>query len=470
LTLSRVVEEIVPKVDPNGGTVCAPSQNMRPLIPDDVRRELLKMNYRLDRAIGEGGMAIVCEATYVGDRNVFGIPRGTRVAIKLLSENLSLSSQQRSRFLLEGELIKAMNHPNLVKVYQVGEASKRPFYAMEYLEGKDLLTIIQERNEVDIKKALILAREICSVLGAAHAENVIHRDVKPGNIFIVGEGEEESVKLIDLGIAKLVSRREAGAPTMTSTAVMIGTPTHMAPEMISYSEEDETPYDHRIDIYSLGVTLYEMMTGSLPFEYEHVDELLSAHKEEAPPPMRQRRPDLDIPKEVDELVMRCMAKNPDERFKDMPETIKAIESCGVDLGALRPIPVVTAPSKRKLQEERKSKRMKWLIPSAVAVALVAAGAFVARYTQVQEPPKQTKEMDNKIYKAKITTNVPNVLVMKEETVKGGTVVTRLLGETPFEDSFQGENTVFLELKGYERAYLRITPDNRTIDYEMKIRK
>ncbi len=498
-------------VDPNGGTVHVSSQppdaaSGSGLLDDPVsavlRSEFLKKRYELLELLGEGGMGTVYKARYIGSPNVFGISHGATVAIKLLSEKYVRRHVERTRFYDEGGILIKIDHPNLVKVFQVTELCNRPFYVMEYLEGTNLGSYLALKGKLEVSKTLRIARAACAGLAVAHSSGIIHRDVKPDNIFIVDVDGEERVKLIDLGIAKFMDLIHARG--LTDTDMTLGTVTHMAPEMIAESNE-HVEFDHRIDIYALGVTMYEVICGSLPFEGNTVPETMYLHKFGTLQPIRERVPDLAIPENVERLVMKVLARDPNERFQSMGELIEAIDGCGildesVPLLSLPPskaytppvapvsiselptqvMPRQEMPTKPKDAEkaERKTGR-KWLVPAAVVACLTAGGILISRMINpilpAEQPPGETQlpsekpAIPDQIYSAHIETDVPGVQIILEEKLEGGGVARRPLGETGEKDPLllRGEKTIVLEKPGYETVYLKISPDNSNVAHKMK---
>lgn len=465
---------IDPLHDSNQVTLLASSgeaNKFDPNIPVALKKDFLRLGYAITGMIGKGGMGTVFKAHYVGDAQAFGISKDATVAIKLLSEFFLSNPDERTRFFREAEIVRRIKHPNVVKLFETGEIGQRPFYAMEYLEGTDVASVISKKTGkgeiLDLNRALYIIREACHALAQLHAKDIIHRDIKPANIFIVKNGDERKVKLIDLGIAKVVNRGlDSG---LTNEGVMLGTVVYMAPEMTLPPPEGEQGYDHRIDIYSLGVTLYEMLSGTVPFESPDYIETIHQIRTKEPEPLRKRRPDLNIPESVDELVLRCLAKNDSDRFPDVHSLIEAIEDCNI-IEPERANLISLIPDLRQTEQvKRIPKLVRWGLPSLVVAGAVAA-AVLSYPTAPADPQEESgQETDNKIYRARIETNVPGVSVMKEEKLESGTVVTRLLGKTPLEVPLEGEQIIFLELEGYKRAYLRITPKNNVVNHEMQQR-
>ncbi len=268
--------------------------------------------FRLIARLGRGGMSSVYLARHtVIDR--LG-------AVKVLRQDLSGDPVHRDRFLREARAVNRIQHENIVDITDYGETSDGVvFLVMEYLPGDSLLSVIA-RGPLSLRRALDIARQIASGLGRAHQASVIHRDLKPDNVVLIPRDDRgELVKVLDFGIAKLLDQ-----PALTLNHKVFGTPGYIAPEYATGGAI--TP---RTDLYSLGVVLYEMVTGALPFDVEHVGELLVKHVLEPPVPPRKRVASLPPP--VDALILRCLAKDPNERHRDAYHFIEDIDRLARDL-------------------------------------------------------------------------------------------------------------------------------------------
>ncbi|WP_438017105.1 serine/threonine-protein kinase [Sorangium sp. So ce315] len=247
--------------------------------------------------IARGGCGAVYEARQ--------LRTGARVAMKVLHGTLAASPKMVKRFLREIEVVRRLNHPGIVEIYDAGElADGRPFYVMEHLDGLTLDVLLRQEGRLSPEQALDLLEPVCSALDAAHAAGIIHRDVKGSNIFI-SRGAPPEVKLLDFGIAKLMEPEE-GPTGFTTAGRAPGTLTIMAPEQILGG-----PIDARVDVYALGVLLHRLLTGKLPFYSTDEAELLRQHLEEPPPRPSRRTP---LPAALDAVVLRCLEKQPEHRF------------------------------------------------------------------------------------------------------------------------------------------------------------
>lgn len=262
--------------------------------------------FRLVARLGRGGMSSVYLARHtVIDR---------LAAVKVLRHDLSSDPIHRDRFLREARAVNRIQHENIVDITDYGETSDGVvFLVMEYLPGDPLLSVIA-RGPLSLRRSLDIARQIASGLGRAHQASVIHRDLKPDNVVLIPRDDRgELVKVLDFGIAKLLDQ-----PSLTLNHKVFGTPGYIAPEYATGGAI--TP---RTDLYSLGVVLYEMVTGTLPFDVEHIGELLVKHVLEAPIRPRERVASLPLP--VDALILRCLAKNPEDRHRDAYHLIEEID-------------------------------------------------------------------------------------------------------------------------------------------------
>jgi len=251
---------------------------------------------------------------------------GRRVAVKVLHKNYTRDEHLLARFLNEARAANAIRHPNIIEILDSGMlADGTPFLVMELLEGESLGTRLRQNGAMPIPTAVDFAYQTASALGAAHAKGIVHRDLKPDNLFIVPDPHDahrERIKVLDFGIAKLQQGAGAGDSVKTRTGTLMGTPIYMSPEQCRGTRT----VDHRSDIYSLGVIFYEMLVGQPPFVSEGFGELVNMHLNVPPASARSKRP--EIPLAVDALVMKMLAKNPDERYAEMREVQAALKACG----------------------------------------------------------------------------------------------------------------------------------------------
>ena len=262
-------------------------------------------NYRIERLIGEGGMGKV----YLAEHPSIG----RQAAVKILTPNEAGDPQIVSRFILEARAANAIRHPNIVDIYDSGVlAGGTPYIVMEYLEGETLAQTMAH-GQVPVADAIDWGCQIAEALAAAHARDVVHRDLKPDNLFLVPDPRrfgKKQIKVLDFGIAKL-QRRSFDQVHMTRTGALLGTPLYMSPEQCMSMKN----IDARTDIYSLGVILYEMVAGRRPFDGDGVYAVISMHINENPVPPRTYRPEL--PADVEAIILQALAKSPLQRQASM---------------------------------------------------------------------------------------------------------------------------------------------------------
>lgn len=274
--------------------------------------------YRIIGKLGEGGMGVVYLAEHVIIEK--------RVALKVLSRDFARKADLVQRFMQEAKAASRIGHENIVDITDFGETpSGSVFFAMEFLDGHDLAHHIRSGGPMPFDRARHIATQICRALGAAHAKGIIHRDMKPENVFLVErERRMDFVKILDFGIAKISSLdSEAGGSRLTRTGMIFGTPEYMSPEQA----RGDRP-DHRVDVYAMGCILYEMLTGDVPFHADTFMGVLTRHMFDAPEPMSQRNPAIALPPGVEEVVMRALAKDREQRFQTMKEFSLALAACG----------------------------------------------------------------------------------------------------------------------------------------------
>ncbi|HWS55916.1 MAG TPA: serine/threonine-protein kinase, partial [Pyrinomonadaceae bacterium] len=273
---------------------------------DPLVGRTLDEKYRLDERLGEGGMGTVYRATHL----LIERP----VAVKVLNRRLVTDEAAKERFRREARAAGRLQHSNAVAVTDFGETRDGLVYlVMELLEGRPMRELLAREAPLDPARAVSLMLQVAAAVAAAHDAGVIHRDLKPGNIFVVQRpNAPHLVKVLDFGIAKLAADDTGdGQPhdTLTGTGVMIGTPRYMSPEQC-----DGVPLTPSSDVYSLGVILYEMLTGATPFTGATPLALALKHSAEQPRPPRELAP--SVPPALEELVLHALAKSPQERPRD----------------------------------------------------------------------------------------------------------------------------------------------------------
>ena len=273
--------------------------------------------------VAKGGMGKVYKAEQA--------PLGRIVAVKVLHPTYSGDGDPEfsKRFTLEASVVSRLKHPNTITVYDYGETADGVYFmVMEYLEGKTLHRLIREEGALEVGRALHILVQISRALREAHGQGVIHRDLKPANIFLIRHDDDpDFVKVLDFGLVKNLD--ETDAESLTKTGLFMGSPKYMAPEQIR--GDRVTP---ATDVYALGIMLFEMLAGKVPYDRPNSANLLLAHVNEPVPSMQSVNPLIAVPQPVEDIVYRCLEKNPDDRFQSMEELINAIKHAGVAVTGL----------------------------------------------------------------------------------------------------------------------------------------
>jgi tRNA A-37 threonylcarbamoyl transferase component Bud32 len=282
---------------------------------DPLISQLVADRYRILRKLGEGGMGSVYLAEHVVIEKKF--------ALKVLAPELARRADLVARFLQEARSASRIGHENVIDISDFGQSPDGLVYiAMEFLDGKDLGEIVRKDGAMSWKDARDIVLQICRALRAAHDKGIVHRDMKPENIFLIQrEGQPHFVKILDFGIAKVMGLDPNG-PRLTRTGMIFGTPEYMAPEQ---AEGKDT--DHRADIYAVGCIMYHLITGQTPFVAESFMTMLTKHLMEDPVPPSVRRPDLVITPEMDALVLKALEKDREKRWQSMAELVEAVSVC-----------------------------------------------------------------------------------------------------------------------------------------------
>ena len=292
--------------------------------------------YRMTGELGRGGMATVYLA--------HDVKHGREVAVKIVHPALA-SVLGPERFLREIEIVARMRHPNIVPLYDSGEADGTLYYVMPYEPGLSLRQRLDRDGPLPLDQAMPLLRDVCDALAYAHEHGIIHRDIKPDNVLLSGR----HAMVTDFGVAKAID--SSGDRTLTGAGLALGTPAYMAPEQIT----GEPDIDHRADIYALGVMAYELLTGRPPFTGEAGPQVISAHLSRPPAPITTHRTDLPGP--LAELVMRSLEKRPADRWQSAAEMLQRLEGLGLTRVMDRPSP--------------EARRGRWIAGSAAVLALAA---------------------------------------------------------------------------------------------------
>jgi serine/threonine-protein kinase len=340
----------------------------------------LNETYAVERLLGEGGMGRVYLARHARIAQ-------KRVAVKVLHPEFSSNQQVLARFQREAEAAAAISHPNVVAVLDIDTTRRgMPYLVCEYLEGVDLSDHLHEVKRLDVLDAVSVTRQLCRGLHAAHARGVIHRDLKPPNVFLVGDFSKGApprlfAKILDFGLSSF--RADEGGPSLTKTGVIMGTPSYMAPEQARGKR-----VDHRADVYGLGTILYTVLTGRAPYDEETPQATILALLNSEPP--RPRSLVGSIPPHLELVIERAMAKNPDDRYPDMlafEQALDALPAAKALTQSIQPAalaalaaPTPQLPAVRHTaasDADVHAARPRLLLALLSAVLLLIAGAIVA---------------------------------------------------------------------------------------------
>ena len=304
--------------------------------------------YQIIDLLGRGGMATVFKAH---DPDIDRV-----IAIKFLHAALCEDEQYRTRFLREARAAGGLSHPNIVTVHDVGEIEGRPYMAMELLDGEPLNDLMEARQPLPLKEAMEITLQLARALDYAHARGIVHRDIKPANIVRLKDGH--TIKVTDFGIAHVAGAGGADGGEQTRVGDVLGTPQYMSPEQTLGSA-----VDGRSDLFSVGIVLYQMLTGQRPFESDSIVALAVKIAREEPPALNKQRPDL--PPTVRRIVERCLAKQPAKRFQSGKELADAV------LKVLRDL---DEEAREKARGRIVPLRVKWAGMMALIVAVVMAAS------------------------------------------------------------------------------------------------
>jgi serine/threonine protein kinase len=288
------------------------------LSKDPLVGKSIQDRYKIDSVLAKGSMGTIYKASQE--------PLGREVAIKVLHDELVSDEVSLKRFQTEAKAASRLNHPHITTLYDYGVLpSGQPYMVMELLKGKNLADLIKRSGCLTVDEILLVFDQVCQALSEAHKCGVVHRDIKPENI-VIEDGPDGvlPLKVVDFGIAKFFQESEDTFSKITKTGTICGSPTYMSPEQC-----DGLKIDHRSDVYSLGVVLYEALTGKAPFGSKDVYTVMSMHVKEPPPSLNVARPDLDFPPFLESVVQKSLTKQVDDRYQSIDEFWKALQSaCG----------------------------------------------------------------------------------------------------------------------------------------------
>jgi serine/threonine protein kinase len=324
--------------------------------------DLIADRYELEELVGSGGMSTVFRAR--------DLQLDRRVAIKILHEHYAADPEYLERFRREARAVARLTHPNIVTVIDRGDDDGRQYIVFEHVDGENLKELVLRAGRLPVRRALELALATADGLAFAHQHGLVHRDVKPQNVLLNGEGE---VKVTDFGIARSLHVEHG----VTQTGTVLGTGEYLAPEQASGK-----PVSPATDVYSLGVVLWELLAGEVPFVGENFVAVALRHVNEEPPSLRERRP--DVTPRLEAAVDRALAKDPALRFSSMAAFAQELRACLAEAEGDAPPPesdlahtLVTRPAPGRAQARRRQRSRRRPLAFVVLALLVAGAAFAA---------------------------------------------------------------------------------------------
>ncbi len=488
------------------------SDRIDPLIGTTFNRR-----YRIEKMLGKGGMGSVYLATdlQIADANTTSEIRDPRVAVKILATHESSDPQRlQKRFMQEARALLEIINPHVLEVKDARVHEGMRYFVTEYLEGRALEAKIRDERAFSWEQTKEIALQICAGLKAAHDLGIIHRDLKPDNVFVTKENGTVEVKILDFGLAK-ITERQPGEETLTIEGMAMGTPTHMSPEQV----EGKKDIDERTDIYSLGVILYRMVTGRLPIQGETPQQILIKHLTDIPMAPSFAAPEFGIPREVDEIILRMLRKDPKDRQHNIDEVIRQLRTdnstqqknihesiaafrARAELEEVRPPSQedddISAEVEEQLSRYISAGQETVRRPGRIIVSLLVAGGisagmayylqkegnlerftepFVSQITSAREaqPAESSKPPEIISYAFTLRTEIPEISIYEREgnPATGAVVKGRLLGVTDEQGTLSiklgpGQHYFVAEKKGYTDKEFGIFMDsNRDIAIEMK---
>ncbi len=436
---------------------------------DDLLGVTLQERYKINCKIGQGGMGAVYEATHLA--------LGKKVAVKVLLDKHADKESVVARLEQEARLASSIGHDHIIDITDFGTtASGRTFVVMEYLEGESLGQCLAREGPFTPSRAIPIVRQAAGALGAAHQSGVIHRDVKPENLFLRRRNNRDSVKVVDFGISKAMTPDDGtGSPRLTQTGMVLGTPLYMSPEQ---ARGDDNP-DHRVDIYALGVILYECVTGEVPFTGTNYLSIVSQVVSTDPKAPRQIRPELS--RDLEAVILKAIAKEPEDRYQTMAEfdadlaVLAEAGDVGTDMGTTA-ARLTASRRRKKSQKGRLTKTIKWAAAAATVASLVVIAVLLSTQNRVEKDAEDTKkETPTAIVTTANDASVPSVrldaqavpvyefaVIRINSKPRGATVFRgdREEGVTPVELSLLKSDQrvkIFLELDGYDDASTELSP-------------
>ncbi len=354
--------------------------------------EVIAGKYVVEAVLGEGGMGVVVRARHA--------VLGSRVAIKFMHPELAADPEMRARFGAEAERVAMMQSEHVAMVLDVGELPNRvPYIVMEYVEGRDLASILSERGPLPVAEAVDYLLQACQGLAEAHSRGIVHRDIKPANLLVSRLRDGSTlVKILDFGIAKTLATGQGDGSKLTRANAIMGSPYYSAPEQL----ESASRADQRSDVWALGVTLHELLTGQGPFDGQSQASIMASILTQPPTPLRTHRPDL--PEDLERIIEKCLEKDPSRRFGRVVDLVEKLVPYGshsamTSLMRISGIPGqasgthavagIPGPAPALPTSPRRGLRKRWVVIATVSSLLllgVLIAAFVAWQDSAEPPP------------------------------------------------------------------------------------
>jgi hypothetical protein len=360
--------------------------------PDPLIGRVLEGRYLIEKVLGEGGMGVVYRAKHT--------MLGKSLAVKVLRAEVSKDSEIVQRFRQEAQSATEIGNEHIIDISDFGTMPDgATYFVMEYLDGIAITKALEIERPISAARTVRIAKQICTALGAAHSANIVHRDLKPDNIYLVKRSNDtDFVKVLDFGIAKV-----GGATSkLTRAGAVFGTPHYMSPEQCAGTEVDQ-----RTDIYALGIILYEMVTGRVPFDADNLMGILTKHLYEKPLAPRELLPTSEIPPALESVIMKALEKNREQRYQTMQEMREDLERIEQGLvptavtdaseraaaGALAPAPFANtqrspagAVAPAEDPPQKSSSKLPLLLGGALLLVLVGGGVAAVAFRGNGDPP------------------------------------------------------------------------------------
>jgi serine/threonine protein kinase len=453
---------------PAAGTASLPTGSL-----SEIVGSTLSGRYLVTRKVGQGGMGAVYEATHT--------LIGKRVAVKVLLEKYAQREAIVKRLKQEAQLASSIGNEHIIDITDFGATEDgRTFVVMEFLEGESLAECLARESKLPEQRILRIVQQATGALGAAHAKGIVHRDIKPENLFLLRRKEQDFVKVVDFGISKSLrmSDEQEEPQRLTQTGMVLGTPLYMSPEQARGDDE----LDHRVDLYALGVIMYEAATGRVPFSGNNYLSVISQVLNEQPKSLREIRP--EISDEFEAICLKAMAKDRRDRYDSAEEMV-------ADLGALLEDPThsterakITGPRKKLGQKQSASRYLVWV--GGVAVILIGM-IFAVIQLMKASPSKQQPALVADAAQVAVTVDASavapaidaEVVTMYDVTLLSdppGAEVTingESKGKTPAKVPFvlmNKEITGTMFLNGYDETAFSFNPLENKTDFVVKLRK